>query len=67
MTRKAMADKQAQYQVLVDNFLFFDVKKRAFPQTEGKRAFCAVWGQRSLSDDMNRLGMAPRAERPTSE
>lgn len=22
MTRKAMADKQAQYQVLVDNFLF---------------------------------------------
>ena len=32
MTRKAMADKQAQYQVLVDNFLFFITKSALFPK-----------------------------------
>ena len=32
MTRKAMADKQAQYQVLADNFLFFITKSALFPK-----------------------------------
>jgi len=44
MTRKAMADKQAQYQVLVDNFLFFITKSALFPKQRGSALFvpCGV-------------------------
>ena len=44
MTRKAMADKEAQYQVLVDNFLFFITKSALFPKRRGSALFvlCGV-------------------------
>ena len=44
MTRKAMADQQAQYQVLVDNFLFFITKSALFPKRRGSALFvlCGV-------------------------
>lgn len=39
MTRKAMADKQARYQVLVDNFLFFITKSALFPKRRRSALF----------------------------